>query len=509
MQKRRLGLTAAKKLGFELGFSLRLLDTLLQTARRDRAGFFAPGHKQGQGASVRLRELLGDRALLADLPELPELDNLFAPEGAIASAQTDAAQVFGAEQTWFLVNGSTCGLIAAILATCGEGDKIILPRNVHQSVIAGLILSGAMPIFLNPPYDADRDLAYTLTPDAIQAALDTHPDTKAVLIVSPTYQGVCAEVDKIAAIAHRHDIPLIVDEAHGAHFAFHPDLPPTALQGGADLVVQSTHKVLGALTQASMLHRQGDRVSVERINRALQWVQTTSPSYLLLASLDAATAQMATEGTALMAQTLALAHRARQGIAHPILMPPPTPEPGFAALDLTRLTVLVRDLALNGFAIDEFFHAELGVTAELPLANHLTFIISLGNTTTDIDRLIAAWQQIEPPEALLTRERQAAQNLTSSWGASLAKGAEKAGGLPHLSPRQASFAPTQPCPLDQAVGAISAALVCPYPPGIPLLMPGEEITAGAIATLQHLQTLGGRITGLTDPHTIQVISPSR
>ncbi|MFM6453236.1 MAG: aminotransferase class I/II-fold pyridoxal phosphate-dependent enzyme, partial [Planktothrix sp.] len=177
-------------------------------------------------------ELLGNQLFKADLPELPELDNLFNPEGVIAEAQNLAAEAFGAEQTWFLVNGSTAGIIAAILAICGTGDKILVPRNVHQSVISGLILSGAIAIFLQPEYNINWDLAYSITPEIVAQTLQQHPDAKAVLMVYPTYQGICGNITEIAKITHQYHIPLIVDEAHGAHFNFHPDLPVSALKAG-------------------------------------------------------------------------------------------------------------------------------------------------------------------------------------------------------------------------------------------------------------------------------------
>ncbi|NJL41391.1 MAG: aminotransferase class I/II-fold pyridoxal phosphate-dependent enzyme, partial [Leptolyngbyaceae cyanobacterium SM1_4_3] len=290
---------------------LPLVSALAAAANRSDAAFHTPGHKRGQSAPPALLKLLGRSAFRADLPELPELDNLFAPEGAIAQAQLLAADAFGAEQTWFLANGSTCGLEAAILAACNPGDKLILPRNLHQSAIAALILSGAVPVFVLPEYDADWDLAHPPKPEAIAQALRDHPDAKAVLIVSPTYHGVCADVGSIARLTDAANLPLIVDEAHGAHFAFHPDLPAPALAEGADLVVQSTHKTLSALTQAAMLHVQGKRIDRARLAASLRLVQSTSPNYLLLASLDAARQQMALEGKELLDRTLELSDRAR------------------------------------------------------------------------------------------------------------------------------------------------------------------------------------------------------
>jgi arginine/lysine/ornithine decarboxylase len=479
------------------GIITPLVNALLKSSKQAHAAFYAPGHKQGKGSNSNIKNLIGTTALTADLPELPELDNLFAPAGVIAESQQLAAKTFGATKTWFLINGSTCGIIAAILATCRAGDKIILPRNIHQSAIAGLVLSGAIPIFINPEYNVREGLAYNVTPKAVEQALIEHSDTKAVMILHPTYQGVCSDLAAIAQITHQYDIPLLVDEAHGAHFAFHPDLPPSAMSVGADLAIQSTHKVLSAMTQASMLHLQGNRVSDRQISKALQLVQSTSPSYLLLASLDAARQQMATEGRKLMNKTIALAREARKqlaAISNLSVFEPPT-QPGCHHLDITRLTINVSQLGITGFEADEILHEQLKVTCELPLLHHLIFIISLGNNTEDINQLVQAFKklsQLTINNQPLTINNQPLtinnQPLT-------------------ISPRDAYFAPTQTIPLPEASDRVCGELICPYPPGIPLLMPGEIITLEAIAYLQQAITAGITITGCNDPtlKTIQIL----
>ncbi len=491
-----------------------LLDALRDRTNHPHSPFYAPGHKGGQGISGPLVEFFGAAVFQADLPELPELDNLFNPEGVIAEAQNLAAEAFGAEHTWFLANGSTCGIIAAIVATCGPGDKIILPRNIHSSAISGLILSGAMPIFVNPEYDSDWDIAHCITPESAAAALKQHPDAKAVMVVYPTYHGVCGDLRAIAKITNQYNIPLLVDEAHGAHFNFHPNLPEAALSVGADLTVQSIHKTLGAMTQASMLHVKGSRVDIQKLNRALQLVQSTSPSYILLASLDAARQQMALHGQQLMTETLLLAEKARSQLS---LIPglsilEPLNIPGFTDLDRTRLTIKVSDLGITGFAADEILHSQLGVTAELPMPQHLTFIISLGNTESDIDNLVKGFT------FLAGRKKE--QELPSNGGKSGRKNKEDFSEppLPHspplprflpppLSPRDAFFSPSETVAADKAVDRLSAELICPYPPGIPVLMPGEIITPKALEYLQQILADGGKITGCSDPHfqTLKVV----
>ncbi|MEH1917646.1 aminotransferase class I/II-fold pyridoxal phosphate-dependent enzyme [Nostoc sp.] len=471
-----------------------LLDALKVNAARPHTPFYTPGHKQGEGISQPLADLLGKAVFRADLTELSDLDNLFAPQGVIQEAQQLAAEAFGALQTWFLVNGSTCGIEAAILATCGTGDKIILPRNVHSSAIAGLILSGAIPIFLNPEYDPVLDIAHSITPNAVESALQQHPDAKAVLVVYPTYYGVCGDLSAIANITHQYNIPLLVDEAHGAHFAFHPELPTPALTAGADLTVQSIHKVLGAMTQASMLHIQGNRIDCDRISKALQLVQSTSPSYLLLASLDAARQQMAMHGKMLMSHTLQLTEEARTRISQipelsVLQMPQLEESPGFVALDKTRLTVTVSGLGLTGFEADEILDEKFAVTAEFASLQHLTFIISLGNTPADIEKLVQGFTTLakEYRRSNLTVKNQVGLNLDRTLDYAL-----------ELSPREAFFAVSEILPLTQTNKRICAEIVCPYPPGIPVLMPGEVITKSVLEYLQQIQAMGASISGCND-----------
>lgn len=479
---------------------LPLLTALKTSASRPHAPFYAPGHKRGQGIPQPLAALLGEAAFRSDLPELPELDNLFAPAGVIQAAQALAAAAFGSDRTYFLANGSTCGIQAAVLATCNPGDKLILPRNSHQAAIAALILSGAVPIFVEPEFDAHWGIAHGIRATgqadgsagvrSVAEALAQHPDAKAILLLYPTYYGACADVAAIAQLSHQAQIPLLVDEAHAAHFGFHPDLPISALAAGADLTVQSTHKILGAMTQSSMLHLQGQRIDPERLARSLQLVQSTSPSYLLLASLDAARWQMAMHGRELMQQTLDRAAIARTQLSQipglRLLNPPNPATAGFTALDPTRLTVDVSGLGISGFAADEILHTELGVTAELPGVRSLTFILTLGNTTADVDQLVAGLRLlsercgVRPP--LPEPPRAAPPPLP----------------LSSLSPRAAFFAATETVPIDQACDRIAAETVCPYPPGIPVLLPGETITPAALLFLQQVLEQGGVITGCAD-----------
>ena len=475
-----------------------LIDALKACTSRSHAPFYTPGHKRGAGISPFLTDLIGKDVFRADLTELAELDNLFKPESVILAAQELAAEAFGADKTWFLVNGSTCGIEAAILATCRTGDKIILPRNVHSSVISGLILSGAIPIFINPEYDEDLDIAYSITPEALKAALAKHPDTKAVLIVYPNYYGVCGNLPALVNLTHQYNIPLIVDEAHGAHFHFHPELPTSALSAGADLTVQSIHKTLGAMTQASMLHIQGQRIDIDRVNKALQLVQSTSPSFILLASLDAARQQMAIQGEKLMFQTLQLAKEAIDKINKiPSLSVLQIPQNhiknnGFIDLDKTRLTVNVSQLGLTGFAAEDIINT-MGVTPEFSSLQNLTFIISIGNTKIDIEVLVQTLNNLTQ-----------IPHLTSQEKICKCKNDTKIAPFLCISPREAFFADSEILPFEKTQGRICAEIICPYPPGIPVLMSGELITKSALEYLREIQNMGGFITGCAD-ETLQTL----
>jgi len=474
-----------------------LIDALKACTTRPHAPFYTPGHKCGAGISPVLTDLIGKDVFRADLTELAELDNLFTPQSVILAAQELAAEAFGAEKTWFLVNGSTSGIEAAILATCRTGDKIILPRNVHSSVISGLILSGAIPIFINPEYDEDLDIAYSITLEALKAALAKHPDTKAVLIVYPTYHGVCGDLPAFVHLTHQYNVPLIVDEAHGAHFHFYPDLPTSALAAGADLTVQSIHKTLGAMTQASMLHIQGKRIDIDRVNKALQLVQSTSPSFILLASLDAARQQMAIHGKKLMSQTLELAKESRTQINQiPGLCTPLSQKEkssGFIDLDKTRLTVNVNKLGFTGFEAEEILDKRFHVTPEFSSWQNLTFIISLGNTQTDIQQLIQALNHL----ADITP-------LTTPYPVCKYKNDDTFANVISISPREAFFANSEILPFNTTSERICAEIICPYPPGVPVLMPGEIITKSALEYLQEIQNMGGLISGCAD-ETLQTL----
>jgi len=421
-----------------------------------------------------------------DLTEVPGLDDLHAPRGAIKRAQELAARAFGAEESFFLVNGSSAGIMAMLGAVCNPGDEIIVPRNCHRSVTAGLILSGAVPVYLPPPVLPSFGIPLGIRARDVEEALEKHPRAKAVLVVTPSYYGICSDLAPIASAAHSRDIPLLVDGAHGPHLGFHPALPAGALAAGADLVVHSTHKVLTSLTQSSLLHRQGRRIDRERLAHMLRLVQTSSPSYLLMASLDACRRQLALEGRMLLDRLLALAREVRERIGT---------LPGLAvlgpedlcrdfALDPTRLTVNVQGAGFGGPEAAAFLR-EQGVQPEMADPANVVFILTVGDDAATAEGLVGALAALAAARKPGRGSRKVPEALP----------------LPplRLPPREAVFAPRERVPLARARNRIAGEEIVPYPPGIPLLNPGEEITPEVIEAFAELRAAGVEFQGLADP----------
>ncbi len=473
----------------------------------DKAPFHTPGHKQGRGIPSELKDLLGEMVFRADLTELPEVDNLHDPDGVLLEAQKLAAEAYGADRSWFLVNGSTCGVETLVMSVCDPGDQILLPRNCHKSAIAGVILSGAIPVYVEPDYDPDLGIAHGVTAAGIQKTLAQHPHAKGVLMVNPTYYGVCGDIRAIAELVHGHGLPLLVDEAHGPHFPFHGDLPLSALEAGADLVVQSTHKVISGMTQASLLHLQGSRIEANRVRNILQLLQSTSPSYVLMMSLDMARRQMALEGKTLLGETLELADQARERLNR---IPGITcfgaervgSTPGFFDFDRTRLTVTTTGLGHFGFEAHDWVNDRFDVQPEMSTLHNVVFILSIGNTQRDIDRLVESFEVLATEQ-----DPQSHPDLLSLKLTKLAQFQLPPMPPQRISPRDAFFGQIGRVPFQQAVGQVCAEIVSPYPPGIPILVPGEEITQAAVDYLLLVHEAGGFINGPEDVRlqTIKVV----
>lgn len=456
--------------------------------------FHTPGHKMGKGMHPLFSELVPRQTLELDLALMSELDDLHEPHGPIKAAHDLAAALYGADHSFFMVNGTTGGIYAMILAIAGPGDKVIVPRNAHRSIIGGIILSGAIPVFMQPEVDNELGLAMGVTPETVAAALAEHPDAKGVLIINPTYYGVATDLKKIVDIVHGYDIPVVVDEAHGPHLKFSSRLPVQALDAGADIVAQSTHKIIGALTQCSLVHCREGRIRVPRLKAMLQLVQSTSPNYILLASLDVARMQMATEGQALVERAVDLANYARREINKiPGLYcfgEEKLGNPGVYSIDPTKVTVTVKGLGLQGAEAERILRYKYKVQAELSDVYNILFLITFGDSEQEVNTMIAALKD-------MAATHQGTQDFTAI------NEIYQAGRYPAppqqvISPREALFGNTCMVPFAGAAGMTCAEIVTFYPPGIPILCPGEKITQEIIDYCRVLQNAGLHISGPED-----------
>jgi arginine/lysine/ornithine decarboxylase len=479
----------------ERQFRTPLFDALVAVAESRKLSFHTPGHKSGKGISTRFRKFVGPRIFTIDLTTLDEVDCLQRPVGVIKEAQELAAEAYGADHSFFLINGTTVGNHAMILSTAGPGDEILVARNAHKSILTGIILSGATPRFFRPVFDQDLGILLNVTPDEVRRAMNRYPRAGLLSLTSPNYYGVAADLGTIVPEAKQRKIVVLVDEAHGPHLHFHPGLPTAALDAGADVCVQSTHKILGGMTQSSMLHLKGADVDHLKVGRLLHLLQSTSPSYILMASLDLARMQMATEGQKLLGKAIELAHDARRRINRiPGLScfgQADLPAGGFS-LDVTKLTVSVRRLGLTGFEASAILNAEFGIQVEMADLVNVLVILSIGDRRDDVDRLVGAL------ERLSARRHEA--SIRSTDVPLLPPLGERM----QLPPREAFFAPSEFVPLAKAAGRISSDIVSIYPPGIPILVPGEEVDGATVDYLRAVARCGARIDGVRELDEPQV-----
>lgn len=454
----------------------------------DMAPYHTPGHKHGVTVHPSLRTMLTEKGLRMDVSLMSALDDLNDPEGCLLEAEQMAASLYGAEDAFFAVNGTTGAIHAMILATVRAGDKIIVPRTAHRSVIGGIILADAMPVWVRPEVDEALGLAHGTVPEAYLSAIEAYPDAKAVFVVNPTYYGACGDIKEIVRLAHEHGMAVLVDEAHGPHLVFADDLPMSAMEAGADLAAQSTHKLLPAMTQASLLLRQGELVSRERVLQMLQLTQSTSPNYILMASIDGARALMEEQGRPLMERTLRLARRLREEVNKIDGLFSFGRERigtcGIYDLDETKVTVTVSGLGVTGAQAEAVLRRK-GIEAELCDYHNVLFLITVGDTDASIDRLLAAIREM-------------ADELRT--GAVLDDIACDEIGLPEVvtSPRQALYTEREKIDFVSSAGRIAAEVVTFYPPGIPVLCPGERITTEAIDYCQRRIDAGLFVSGPMD-----------
>jgi arginine decarboxylase len=469
-----------------------LFDAMVSLAEAKKVSFHTPGHKSGKGISTRFRKFVGSKIFAIDLTTLDEVDCLQKPVGVIKEAQELAAEAHGADRSFFLVNGTTVGNHAMIVSTVRPGDEVLVARNAHKSILAGIILSGATPRFFLPSFDAELGIAVNVSATAAQEAMAAHPQARVVAVTSPNYYGIAANIPAIVAAAQAADKILLVDEAHGPHLHFHPALPTSAVDAGADLTVQSTHKIVGGMTQASMLHLKGTAVDPVRVAGALQMLQSTSPSYILMASLDLARMQMATEGRKLLAKAIALAEEARERINRidglRCLSHHHVESWGDFRLDGTKLTISVKGLGLTGYAASTLLNTDFGIQVEMADLFNVLVIVSIGDRRDDLDRLVSGLEELARRPPADGGQPRDIPTIPPVQEAKLM-----------CSPRDAYFAAHAFVPLAEAAGRISADIITIYPPGIPILVPGEEISRTAVEYLQFLGTRGARIDGVVDP----------
>lgn len=467
-----------------------LFDALLEYVNRDTVPFHVPGHKKGVGIDEEYKNFIGENPFKIDVTVFKLVDSLHHPTGPIKKAQELAADAYGADASFFSIHGTSGAIQAMIMSTVSAGETIIVPRNVHKSITAGIILSGAVPVYMQPELDKKVGIAHGVTPETVAETLKKHPEAKAVLIINPTYYGVATDIRKIVDIVHSYDIPLIVDEAHGPHLTFNDKLPTSAIEAGADMCSQSTHKIIGALTQCSLLHVNSKRIDTHRVQQVLNLLQTTSPSYILMASLDCSRRQIALQGKELLDSTIELANYARAEInkipglycfGSEILG-----KPGAFAVDPTKICITCRDLGITGYDLDMILSNKYHIQVELSDLYNVLAVGSFGDTKESIDKLLNALREIS--------DEYIAKNSVKPDFIDIPDIPERI-----LIPREAFNSTKVSVPLKDSIGMISGEFLLAYPPGIPILCPGEKVTKEIIDYVQNLKDAGLYVQGTEDP----------
>lgn len=431
-----------------------LLSQLKDFRKKDKISFHVPGHRFGRGLSREFKR----RAFEIDVTEFEETDNLQDPEGILAEAQRRASSAFGAGYTFYLTNGSSIGLHGAICGACRRGDTLIVDRCCHKAVISAIVLGGIRPVFINQDFDEESGLYMGMNPDTVRDALHKNPDAVGMVLTSPTYYGVCSDIEEIAKMLHRSNKFLIVDEAHGAHFVFHPKLPWTALELGADIVIQSIHKTLPAPGQTSVLHISRDSmIKFREIERALRLFQTTSPSYMLMASVDEAVIHMQRKGRAELSKRIEEIRELKRAVEGRGVI-------SFfngKACDTLRLVADVRKTGKSGAEISKILKTKYGIYAEMTDLYHVVFVVTCANTKSDIRTLKKALIKI------------------SHMYRDMNKNDDKIKPLPNVEiavlPSEAWQRECEKVLLSEANGRISGEICAACPPGAATLVPGQII----------------------------------
>lgn len=472
--------------------SVPYVDALTEHASDGPARLYVPGHKGGHGADAALLRAMGSRGLEMDIPSLiPGIDVGSEPT-PFQRAQQLAADAWGARRSWFLLNGASQGNHAACLALRHAGRRVIVQRNAHSSVIDGAVLAGMEPTFVAPELDPELGVAHCVTPAALAAALEATPEAVGVICVSPTYFGACADVGGLAEVAHARGVPLVVDEAWGAHLHFSPELPPDALEAGADLVISSTHKIVGSLTQSAMVHLgAGERIDPDVVDRVVTLMESTSPSSLLTLSLDAARRQAAVHGEELLSETLATLRSARERIRAieglEVLDERLAGARGVAGWDPLRLTVDVRATATTGHRFAALLRERSGVFCELATETVVVAAFGMGGEAAPLaDRFVAAL------------ERAVGELGEPDPGHAIPFAVPPPWGPMEMAPRDAFLGPQESVPFTDAEDRIAAESLAAYPPGIPNVLPGERLTRETLDFIAETLAHGGYLRGAVD-----------
>lgn len=478
-----------------------LLKALKDYVESNPTPFDVPGHKMGR-IHTELADLIGIDAFKYDVNAPIGIDIFYHGSGVIEESSSLLADAYNADKALFLINGTTSGIMIMIMGTVSMNEKIILPRNVHKSVINSLIISGAYPVFVEPQYDQRLGIANNITVEEYIKAMDENKDAKAIFIIHPTYFGVTCDIKRVVNEAHKRNMIVLVDEAHGAHFAFHEELPISAMEANADISAVSIHKTLGSLTQSSALLIKGNRVSYEKILKVYSMLGSTSPSHLLLASIDAARKYMVFHGKEVLENNIKIAEYAKKELNNipgiSCLTADYIKKEGNEEFDLdpTRLVISVRDLGKSGFEIMHLLRKKYNIQLELAETYLVLAILAVGSKKEDVDKLINAFKEIS---SLYYEKGKKAplKNFIFDYADI------------YVSPRIAYNAPSMRININEAKGKISSEAVMIYPPGIPLLIPGEIISENILEIYEFYKKSGGTIIKDSPLEVIQVIDESK
>ena len=463
-----------------------IYEGLVKLRKKRIVPFDVPGHKRGRG-NPELVELLGEKCVGIDVNSMKPLDNLGHPISIIREAEELAAEAFGAAHAFLMIGGTTSSVQTMILSTCKAGDKIILPRNVHKSAINALVLCGAIPIYIEMSVDPKIGIALGLENERVAQAIQEHPDSKAILINNPTYYGICSDLKGLTEMAHAAGMKVLVDEAHGAHLHFTDKLPLSAMDAGADMSAVSMHKSGGSLTQSSLL-LVGDQMNPEYVRQIINLTQSTSASYLLMASLDVSRRNLALRGKESFEKVIELSEYARREInaigGYYAYSKELVDGVSVCDFDVTKLSVYTQGIGLTGIEVYDLLRDEYDIQIEFGDIGNILAYISIGDRIQDIERLVGALADIK--------------RLYSRDGKDLIAGEYIQPELV-LSPQEAFYAERRSLTLDESVGQVCGEFVMCYPPGIPILAPGERITREIVDYIKFAKERGCSLQGTEDP----------